>query len=494
MLLIARSCRRRFRFLSDDLHLHLSLISINITDSILFKNLAIIPFQFTAQEILASPAALQENVGLAPILVDKAADRVCFMFSNVTKELNAALDFHYHVPAPLKVHQDLYDTVEKLSLHATRPLGMPAASAAYQQDEVDLIVTTYAQDLSSVNSVKSISSLLKRYQLSAAFSSFFWTAPATVDFFSINTPPFKLLSDDDTTASGTPPPSSSSTSKVNDLTRSQIWGSLANIIDQSAQVSDLAVTDPCEFGTYPATQVSGQIQIPVSHLLNHDNPNFGGACLAFAIASLAQGPAFHMSLSSRPALLNYRSRSIEQSGSPGLSYSNAPYSAAGLLGTGQIVGIADTGVDSGSCYFYDSSGRVTPVSTNTNPAPFDLTKRKIVQYVYLAGTGDTGDTAGGHGTHTAGTVAGSNYQSSDLTQGGRYNGVAPNAKLAVMDLSSSGGIGVPNAASLIMPGYNAGARVFTYSWGSFWPLGTVGTYQTADMDNFVYNHKVSNDK
>ena len=448
---------------------------------IFLAQLIIINKNNAAQGIRAS-TFLRENVGLSPFLVNKANDLVCFIFSNITEELNANLDFHYHVPAALKIHQDLYQTVEQLSLRANRPLGTPTDPESGKS--IDLIITAYKGDLSSFSSLYTISQLLQRYQLSV-FSSFFWTSPSTSDFFSMTKDPVTLLDNNNDLPEAM-------TSTNSDVSRFQTWGSLSSILEQTAQTSDLSVDDPCSFGKVGINQKSGRITLPVSHLLNHSNPRFGGACLAFAIASFAQGSSFHMSLSNRPELLNYRSRSIEQSSSPGTASQNNPYSANGLLGTGQVVGIADTGVDSKSCYFYDSNGNVAPVDSATSPAPFDTTKRKIIQYTYVTGAGDGTDTPGGHGTHTAGTVAGNNYQSSDLTQGGLYDGVAPGAKLAVMDMSTSGGgVGVPGTASgLITPGYTAGARVFTNSWGSFWPLGTHGTYQTSDMDGFLYQHKV----
>ncbi len=84
-----------------------------------------------------------------------------------------------------------------------------------------------------------------------------------------------------------------------------------------------------------------------------------------------------------------------------------------MLGDGQIVTIADTGVDVGSCYFYDSSGRVSPSSPN---APVINQKfRKIIGYIYNS-CGDPNDTSGGHGTHVAGTVAGS-IPNADLSAG-----------------------------------------------------------------------------
>ena len=79
----------------------------------------------------------------------------------------------------------------------------------------------------------------------------------------------------------------------------------------------------------------------------------------------------------------------------------------GLLGRGQIVAVADTGVDHDNCFFYDPEVEV-PFNT------FNPKHRKIVAYHTseqitprdMVG----GDQVDGHGTHTGGTVAGQPYE------------------------------------------------------------------------------------
>jgi hypothetical protein len=99
----------------------------------------------------------------------------------------------------------------------------------------------------------------------------------------------------------------------------------------------------------------------------------------------------------RPELLNYRARSIQQVAKVGSSATYAPYTAAGLRGDGEIVTIADTGVDQYSCYFYDSQNGATPPTDVASPK-YDLKYRKVIQYNYN-GCGVKNDAAGGHGTH-----------------------------------------------------------------------------------------------
>ena len=61
-----------------------------------------------------------------------------------------------------------------------------------------------------------------------------------------------------------------------------------------------------------------------------------------------------------------------------------------------------------------------------------------MQYTYVGNSGDSSDTASGHGTHVAGTVG------CDDVSGGISGGVAPKVKLAVMDMAqgASEGLGV----------------------------------------------------
>lgn len=59
--------------------------------------------------------------------------------------------------------------------------------------------------------------------------------------------------------------------------------------------------------------------------------------------------------------------------------------------------MTDTGLDQSHCFFKDGSGNVATTSWST--AAYDLTRRKVVQYVAWA---DSTDITKGHGTHVAG--------------------------------------------------------------------------------------------
>ena len=118
------------------------------------------------------------------------------------------------------------------------------------------------------------------------------------------------------------------------------------------------------------------------------------------------------------------------------------------------------------CWFADPWGPV-PTTTYTEGA-FNSSKRKVVQHVVGPG-GDGLDTGGsGHGTHCAGSAAG--YDPT-TTIGTDNTGAAPNTKLAIYDLASLSGTNVinqtpSNMTHVLNPGYDAGARIFSMSWGT----------------------------
>lgn len=161
-------------------------------------------------------------------------------------------------------------------------------------------------------------------------------------------------------------------------------------------------------------------------------------CMYHLLSELAQNSAItQLSLSRPPRLLNINARGIVQDGAVGVE----SWGALGLDGTGQIVGISDTGIDENSCYFKDA--RLGPVGRATvKNAYFDLSRRKVVQYIDYSGS--EGDYRSGHGSHVAGSIAGycSSGDSFSSSEPNRYKGVASQAKLSVLD------IGVNNAAQV----------------------------------------------
>ena len=151
----------------------------------------------------------------------------------------------------------------------------------------------------------------------------------------------------------------------------------------------------------------------------------------------------------------------------------------GLTGAGQIVAVADTGLDTG------------------NPATIhpDVRGRIEAIHAWWSAYGDNG--AGdnnGHGTHVTGSIVGNGSQSN-----GTYAGIAPEARLVFQamqydgpgPLLDTGGLYFPvNLSSLFQEAYNDGAKIHSNSWGSGDP-SLYGSY-TSDsqfVDSFIWNNR-----
>jgi hypothetical protein len=176
---------------------------------------------------------------------------------------------------------------------------------------------------------------------------------------------------------------------------------------------------------------------------------------------------------------NHKNKGIVQAKTFSESY---PYHDVGLDGTGQIVGIGDTGIDELSCFFRNSDS--SKVARSTYDAPtFDLSKRKVIQYIAY---GDDIDLVEGHGTHVAGTVAGNPEDVSMTKQGGH----APGAKIAFFDMEGDPDNGIvypsPLGQNVFQPAYDAGARIHSNSWGG--PFNAYFDDDSFSADSFQYSH------
>ena len=139
-----------------------------------------------------------------------------------------------------------------------------------------------------------------------------------------------------------------------------------------------------------------------------------------------------------------------------------PGPGIGLTGQGQVVGVADTGLD------------------DTHP---DFQGR-IVGVVALGRPGDSSDPHG-HGTHVAGSVLGDGSASA-----GKVRGAAPGAQLFFQSLlDANGGLGgLPfDLADLFEEAYQAGARIHNNSWGS--ATQSMYTMNSSEVDEFVASHR-----
>lgn len=135
-----------------------------------------------------------------------------------------------------------------------------------------------------------------------------------------------------------------------------------------------------------------------------------------------------------------------------------------LNGSGQIIGIADTGLDTGindESMHDDIEGRIINISS--------------------WGDEDASDTHG-HGTHVAGSALGNGSLS-----GGKYSGTAPAAKLVFQAFGDgNGGLhqGI-NLFELLSFAYAKDARIHSNSWGN---SNNSYTTDAEVVDEFMWNH------
>ena len=143
----------------------------------------------------------------------------------------------------------------------------------------------------------------------------------------------------------------------------------------------------------------------------------------------------------------------------GLPTLHTPPAGSGLSGKGEIIGIADTGIDDSHT---DFAGRIKKIIALGRP-PNDASDPE------------------GHGTHVAGCAAGDGQASQ-----GKVVGAAPKADIVFQSvLDPNGGLGgLPrDLATLFQQAYDHGVRIHNNSWGAF----AFARYATSSLqvDRFV---------
>lgn len=141
-----------------------------------------------------------------------------------------------------------------------------------------------------------------------------------------------------------------------------------------------------------------------------------------------------------------------------------------LFGEGQIVAVADSGLDTGNL-------------ATLHPDVFG----RLINGFGLGRTGDWSD-PNGHGTHVAGSVLGNGVMSGSNPSSHNYNnsyaGSAPEAQLIMQSVMDSGGSlgGIPDdRGDLMRDAYQLGARIHTNSWGG----QTGGSYYFPTFGGYV---------
>jgi hypothetical protein len=180
----------------------------------------------------------------------------------------------------------------------------------------------------------------------------------------------------------------------------------------------------------------------------------------------------------------------------------APIWAQGLLGSGQIVAVYDSGTTPWSAAFATldrGAGPSTAITYADDPPPQPpatgarYPERKIVAYWLQPGDATEYDYYSRHGTHVSGTVLGdlagtfngNTYLAStpDAPNHESADGMAPNAQLLMQD---AGGLD-PNAvfvadlAASLEQAHAGGARIHNDSWGSATRGNYVGLDAAADQ-------------
>ncbi|HEU5097451.1 MAG TPA: S8 family serine peptidase, partial [Roseiflexaceae bacterium] len=178
----------------------------------------------------------------------------------------------------------------------------------------------------------------------------------------------------------------------------------------------------------------------------------------------------------RPRLLNDVARSI--------MHVDSAWQDHGLYGAGQIIAVADSGLDSGTAQTLSA----------------DFAGRLVATHV-LASGGDIADTYG-HGTHVTGSAAGSGAlsgaQPAQHQYAGSFAGVAPESGLVIQafEVGAQGEISGldSNYYKLFEQAYADGARLHTDSWGDTTSAvpgpAQFGGYPSGsrDADRFMWEH------
>jgi len=161
---------------------------------------------------------------------------------------------------------------------------------------------------------------------------------------------------------------------------------------------------------------------------------------------------------------------------PGVAGAFDVWNTLNLFGSGHLVAVADTGLDTGdlASLLLDFQGRV----------------QEGISYVSDAGWEDPY----GHGTHCAGSVLGDGTNSGSNPLAHQYTGwlagMAPEAELVVQrifDASGSWGDLMPSDLNEVFQwAYDRGARIHSDSWGADIPEYTLDARQT---DEFVWAHR-----
>ncbi len=162
----------------------------------------------------------------------------------------------------------------------------------------------------------------------------------------------------------------------------------------------------------------------------------------------------------------------------GVTAAQNPTTGLGLTGEGQLIAVADTGIDVG----------INDV-TQLHPDFLDGNGQSRIAAMFDR-VGDGNEDYQGHGTHVAGTVLGNGADSNGLNAG-----VAPEAKLLFQSVARDNGAmaGIPWYLPWLFDEVYAeeidgqAAKIHTNSWGMPGSTGLY-SYYSLSVDEFMWNH------
>ncbi len=197
----------------------------------------------------------------------------------------------------------------------------------------------------------------------------------------------------------------------------------------------------------------------------------------------------------RDYLMNDNSIWACQSGD--ITTESTPVFDHGIMGQGEIVAVADSGLDEDECAFIDTPNG-DRIDTQAVEPPdalvVDTDQRKVVAYNVLPGAEPWDhSTHEFHGTHVCGSVGGDNYSHLASTTDPGHDtgdGMAPLAKIIMEDAGASDTpyLYLPYPyADLWQQEYDAGARIASNSWGS--PNGGYYDLGCSSIDLFTYQNE-----
>lgn len=198
-----------------------------------------------------------------------------------------------------------------------------------------------------------------------------------------------------------------------------------------------------------------------------------------------------------------------------LDLAYAPLWQRGLLGTGQIVAVSDSGLDRNEEWFtaLDLGAGVNQILTDADdPAPVPpaigatYPDRKVFGYwvqpgatAYDAGNvrcSPTSSPINFHGTHVVGSILGdaSPFSSPTVANYTNGDGMAPNAQVLMQDIGNdtSGCLSITDFGATLVQAYAGGAGIHSGSWGNTSAGAYGGNDQRGDAATWVTENLLVN--